>query len=405
MTEQLLKGVRVIDFTDFLAGPYIGMYFADMGADVIKFENLRSGGNFVRTARPKEKNSGLSMYFQNLNRNKRGVALDLKQPEGKELFAKLIASADVLIENNRPGVMKRLGFDWEACKTINPRLIYASISGFGQYGPNSHRPGYDLIAQAMGGSMSITGWPGSEPTRAGMAIGDMFAGLNAGFAICASLYKRMETGKGNHIDVALVDSIVSGMEAKLMQYLYEGVSPVMTGNKYISSAPYDSFKAKDDYFVIASGTDKHFASLSAAMGMPELASDPLYLDTESRKANADALKAIINQWASDKTVDEVVAIIDSAGIPVGPIYNCQRVCEDKNIVDVREMLVQIPAPKGHPEAPAQLTVIGNPIKMEETPCQYTKAAPDLGEDNEAIFQELGVTGEEIARYREMQVMN
>ena len=405
MTEQLLKGVRVIDFTDFLAGPYIGMYFADMGADVIKFENLRSGGNFVRTARPKEKNSGLSMYFQNLNRNKRGVALDLKQPEGKELFAKLIASADVLIENNRPGVMKRLGFDWEACKTINPRLIYASISGFGQYGPNSHRPGYDLIAQAMGGSMSITGWPGSEPTRAGMAIGDMFAGLNAGFAICASLYKRMETGKGNHIDVALVDSIVSGMEAKLMQYLYEGVSPVMTGNKYISSAPYDSFKAKDDYFVIASGTDKHFASLSAAMGMPELASDPLYLDTESRKANADALKAIINQWASDKTVDEVGAIIDSAGIPVGPIYNCQRVCEDKNIVDVREMLVQIPAPKGHPEAPAQLTVIGNPIKMEETPCQYTKAAPDLGEDNEAIFQELGVTGEEIARYREMQVMN
>ena len=405
MTEQLLKGVRVIDFTDFLAGPYIGMYFADMGADVIKFENLRSGGNFVRTARPKEKNSGLSMYFQNLNRNKRGVALDLKQPEGKELFAKLIASADVLIENNRPGVMKRLGFDWEACKAINPRLIYASISGFGQYGPNSHRPGYDLIAQAMGGSMSITGWPGSEPTRAGMAIGDMFAGLNAGFAICASLYKRLETGKGNHIDVALVDSIVSGMEAKLMQYLYEGVSPVMTGNKYISSAPYDSFKAKDDYFVIASGTDKHFASLSAAMGMPELASDPMYIDTESRKANADALKAIINQWASDKTVDEVVSIIDSAGIPVGPIYNCQRVCEDKNIVDVREMLVKIPAPKGHPEAPAQLTVIGNPIKMEETPCQYTKAAPDLGEDNEDIFKELGVTDAQIAHYREMQVMN
>lgn len=405
MTEQLLKGVRVIDFTDFLAGPYIGMYFADMGADVIKFENLRSGGNFVRAARPKEKNSGLSMYFQNLNRNKRGVALDLKQPEGKELFSKLIASADVLIENNRPGVMKRLGFDWEACKAINPRLIYASISGFGQYGPNSHRPGYDLIAQAMGGSMSITGWPGSEPTRAGMAIGDMFAGLNAGFAICASLYKRLETGKGNHIDVALVDSIVSGMEAKLMQYLYEGVSPVMTGNKYISSAPYDSFKAKDDYFVIASGTDKHFASLSAAMGMPELASDPMYIDTESRKTNADALKAIINQWASDKTVDEVVAIIDSAGIPVGPIYNCQRVCQDKNIVDVREMLVKIPAPKGHPEAPAQLTVIGNPIKMEETPCQYTKAAPDLGEDNEDIFKELGVTDAQIAHYREMQVMN
>lgn len=405
MSEQLLKGVRVIDFTDFLAGPYIGMYFADMGADVIKFENLRSGGNFVRNARPLEQQSGLSMYFQNLNRNKRGVALDLKSEDGKKLFAELVKSADVLIENNRPGVMKRLGFDWDTCKELNPRLIYASISGFGQYGPNSHRPGYDLIAQAMGGSMSITGWPGQEPTRAGMAIGDLFAGLNAGFAICASLFKRNETGKGNHIDVALVDCIVSGMEAKMMQYLYTGVSPVMTGNKYITSAPYDSFKAKDDYFVIASGTDKHFEKLSAAMGMPELAQDPRFIDTETRKKNADPLKAIINDWASDKTVDEVVAIIDSVGVPAAPIYNCERVCKDENIVGVREMLVKVPSPKKHPDAPAELTVLGNPIKMEETPCVYFKAAPDLGEDNEEIFKELGFSDEELAKYRESGAMN
>lgn len=404
MSEQLLKGIRVIDFTDFLAGPYIGMYFADMGADVIKFENLRSGGNFVRNARPLEKTSGLSMYFQNLNRNKRGVALDLKQEEGKKLFAELIKSADVLIENNRPGVMKRLGFDWEECKELNPRLVYASISGFGQYGPNSHRPGYDLVAQAMGGSMSITGWPGMEPTRAGMAIGDMFAGLNAGFAICASLIKRQETGKGNHIDVALVDSIVSGMEAKLMQYVYTGVSPTKTGNKYISSAPYDSFKAKDDYFVIASGTDKHFEALSAAMGMPQLPQDPLYCDTESRKKNADSLKKIIEEWAAGKTVPEVVAAIDAVGVPAAPIYNCEQLCNDKSIVEAREMLVKVPAPKNHPETP-ELTVIGNPIKMKETPCQYVKAAPDLGEDNEDIFKELGFSDAEIARFREMRVMN
>lgn len=404
MSEQLLKGIRVIDFTDFLAGPYIGMYFADMGADVIKFENLRSGGNFVRNTRPLEKNSGLSMYFQNLNRNKRGVALDLKQEDGKRLFAELIKSADVLIENNRPGVMKRLGFGWEECRDLNPRLVYASISGFGQYGPNSHRPGYDLIAQAMGGSMSITGWPGMEPTRAGMAIGDMFAGLNAGFAICASLIKRQETGKGNYIDVALVDSIVSGMEAKLMQYVYTGISPTKTGNKYISSAPYDSFKAKDDYFVIASGTDKHFAALSAAIGMPQLAQDPLYGDTESRKKNADSLKKVIEEWASDKTVPEVVAVIDAAGVPVAPIYNCEQLCNDKDIMEVREMLVKVPAPKNHPEAP-ELTVIGNPIKMKDTPCQYVKAAPDLGEDNEEIFKELGFSDAEIAHFREIKVMN
>ena len=404
VNEGILKGIRVIDFTDFLAGPYIGMYFADMGADVIKFENLRSGGNFVRNARPVEEKSGVSMYFQNLNRNKRGAALDLKQEGGKKLFAELIKSADVLIENNRPGVMKRLGFGWEECKKLNPRLVYASISGFGQYGPYSHRPGYDLIAQAMGGSMSITGWPGMEPTRAGMAIGDMFAGLNAGFAICASLLEREKSGKGNYIDVALVDSIFSGMEAKMMEYVYTGKSPEKTGNKYISSAPYDSFKAKDDYFVVASGTDKHFVSLSAAMGMPELASDPLYIDTESRKKNADELKKMIEKWASDKTVKEVVEIIDNAGIPAAPIYNCEQACADKNIVEVREMLVKVPAPKNHPEID-ELTVIGNPIKMTETPCVYTKASPDLGEDNYDIFKDLGFSDEELAQYKEAGIMN
>ena len=399
MSIQLLEGIRVIDFTDFLAGPYVGMYFADMGADVIKLENVHGGGNFTRSARPKVKGTDVSMYHQNLNRNKRGVALDLKSPEGKELFTALLKSADVLIENNRPGVMARLGFGWEECRKLNPKIIFASISGFGQYGPYSYRPGYDLIAQAMGGSMSITGWPGMDPTRAGMAIGDMFAALNVGFAICASLYKRVETGKGNHIDVALVDSIVSGMEAKLMQYIYEGVSPVMSGNKYISSAPYDSSKAKDAYFVIASGTDKHFQKLSAAMGMAELADDPLYCDTESRKANADTLKAIIEAWASDKCAADVVEIIDKAGVPAAPIYNCEQLCQDKNIVEAREMLVKVP----HPDL-GELTVIGNPIKMEETPCQYKKAGPKLGEDNDTIFGALGFSREQLQSFREKGVI-
>lgn len=402
--RQLLKGIRVLDFTDFLAGPYCGMYLADMGADVIKVENLRSGGNFVRTARPKEASTGLSMYFQNLNRNKRGVALDLKSEHGKELFTALVKSADVLLENNRPGVMKRLGFEWADCRSINSRLVYASISGFGQYGPYSARPGYDLIAQAMGGSMSITGWPGQEPTRAGMAIGDLFAGLNAGFAICASLYEREHTGLGNHIDVALVDSIFSGMEAKMMQYVYEGKAPAMSGNRYISSAPYDSFRAKDDYFVVASGTDAHFRALSAAMGMPQLAENPKYIDTESRKKNADDLKAVMEAWASDKTVREVCAIIDAAGIPVGPIYNCEQAAKDPNIAEAREMLVKVPAPVRHPDAGA-LTIIGNPIKMEESPCTYIKAAPDLGEDNLTIFEGLGFTKDQLNVYRAAGAIN
>lgn len=400
MSERLLEGIRVLDFTDFLAGPYIGMYLADMGADVIKVENLKSGGNFVRNARPLELKTGKSMYFGNLNRNKRGVALDLKSEEGKTLFAELVKSADILIENNRPGVMKKLGFSYEACKELNKGIIYASISGYGQYGPNSYKPGYDLIAQAMGGSMSITGWPGMEPTRAGMAIGDMFAGLNVGIAVLASLYKRMQTGEGQMIDVALVDSIVSGMEAKLMQYVYEGVSPKMTGNKYISSAPYDSFKAKDAYFVIASGTDVHFRHLSAGMGMPELADDPLYDTTEKRKKNADSLKKIIEKWASDKTVEECVTIIDSVGVPAGPIYTCEDVCNDKNITEVREMLVKVPDKDA-----GELTVIGNPIKMSKYPCQYVKSAPALGEDNFEIFKSLGFSEETLETYKAKGAIN
>lgn len=312
----------------------------------------------------------------------------------------MVKSADILIENNRPGVMKRLGFDYESCKALNHGIIYASISGFGQTGPNSYKPGYDLIAQAMGGSMSITGWPGMEPTRAGMAIGDLFAGLNVGIAVLASLYKRQETGEGQQIDVALVDSIISGMEAKLMQYVYEGKPPVMTGNKYISSAPYDSFKAKDAYFVIASGTDVHFEKLSAVMGMPQLAGDPRYDTTEKRKSNADSLKEIIEGWASDKTVKECVALIDSVGVPAGPIYNCEQLCQDKDIVEAREMLVKVP----HREA-GELTVIGNPIKMSKYPCQYTKAAPDLGEDNDEIFRSLGFTPEKLAEYKAKGAMN
>lgn len=400
MSERLLEGVRVLDFTDFLAGPYCGMYMADMGADVIKVENLSSGGNFVRNANPKEKTTGRSMYFQNLNRNKRGVALNLKTAEGKELFSELVKSADVLVENNRPGVMEKLGFGWTHCHKLNPGLVYASISGYGQTGIHNRKPGYDLIAQAMGGSMSITGWPGMEPTRAGQAIGDLYSGMNACIGILASLLKRKESGEGQYIDIALVDSVVSCMEAKLMQYIYTGKNPVMTGNKYITSAPYDSFRAKDGYFVIASGTDAHFKKFSQAIGMPKLPENPLYCDTPSRQKNADSLKSIIEAWAADKTSRECIDIIDSSGVPAGPIYNCEQICNDKNITETREMLVKLK----HPDA-GELTVIGNPIKMSAYPVQYYKTAPDLGENNDEIFEALGFAKETLDAYRKKGALN
>lgn len=394
MSKLLLEGIRVLDFTQFLAGPYCSMFLADMGAEVIKVENLKGNGDFVRTARPKESKTNRSMYFGNLNRNKKSVCLDLKTTEGKELFTELVKSADVLVENNRPGVMAKLGFGYEDCKKLNPSLIFASISGFGQYGPYTKRPGYDLIAQAMGGSMSITGWPGNEPTRAGMAIGDLFAGLNACIGILASLYKRKETNLGQSIDVALVDSIVSGLEAKLMQYVYEGNVPEKTGNKYISSAPYDSFSAGDTDFVIASGTDAHFAALSRAMGMPELTENPGFLKTEDRKINADELKVIINKWANERTAEECVNIILGVGVPAGPIFDMKDVYENEHII-ARDMFVKV----NHPEA-GELTVIGNPIKMSEYPVQYKTAAPDAGENDDEIFEALGFSKEKLDAYRE-----
>jgi len=400
MNDGVLKGIRVLDFTQYLSGPYCAMFLADMGADVIIIENLLTNGEFVRNARPKEKKTGRSMYFQNLNRNKRGVSLNLKSEEGKKIFTELVKSADVLLENMKPGVIGKLGFSYDVCKQLNPKIIFTSISGFGQTGEYSSRPGYDLIAQAMGGSMSITGWPGEEPTRAGMAIGDMMAGMNAAIGILGSIIKRQETGKGQQIDVALVDSIVSGLEAKAMQYIYEGKAPEKSGNKYISSAPYDSFLAKDADFVIASGTDKHFVALSAAMGMPELASNSLYIDTEARKKNADSLKAIINKWASDKTAKECVDIILGVDVPAGPIYDIKDVCEDKNISETRGMLVTVP----HPEA-GELVVLGNPIKMSEYPCEYKAAAPDLGQHNDEVLQEVGFNEKEIAKFRENGSIN
>lgn len=400
MNTKIFEGVRVLDFTDFLAGPLCGMYLADMGADVIKVENLRCNGNFVRNAMPREPKTNRSMYFQNLNRNKRDVAIDLKNEDGKKLFAELIKSADVLVENNRPGVMERLGFSWEVAHELNPRLIYASISGYGQTGTGKRKPGYDLIAQAMGGSMSITGWPGQEPLRAGMAIGDLMGGLNAMIAVASCLYAREKTGQGEHIDIALVDCIVSGLEAKMMEYLYTGKNVGPTGNRYITSAPYDCYKAKDGYYVIASGTDKHFEVLSKAMGMPELNDDPRFCGTQERRKNWAPLKEIINKWGEDKTKAECIKIIDEAGVPVGPIYNCEEIANDENIAVTREMLVKV----HHPEA-GDLTVLGNPIKYDTYKCEYRKAAPDLGENNDEIFRELGFTEEQLAKAREDGAIN
>ncbi len=389
--EGLLNGVRVLDFTQFLAGPYCGQYLADMGAEVIKVENLKAGGDFNRITPPFK--DDVSGYFCTINRNKKGISIDLKSEEGKKIFTELVRSADVLLENNRPGVMKRLGFGYEDCRAINESLIYASVSGFGQTGPYSYRPGYDLIAQAMSGAMSITGWPDDPPTRAGIPLGDVLAGLNCCIGILASLYKRRETGKGQQIDVSLLDATIGSMQSLFPQYTYAGKLPVKTGNRYLAAAPYDSFMAKDTYFVLSCGTNPHFRILCGLLDRPDLLTDPRFAEMENRRINEDQLKVIIEDWAKDKTAAEVVEIFDKAGLPTGPVYNFADVMNDPH-VKAREMQVMVP----HSRV-GEMQVTGNPIKMSDYPVQYVKGSPDLGEDNDEVFGGLGFTPEQLAQLR------
>lgn len=391
-----LEGIKVLDFTQFLAGPYCGMLLADFGAEVIKIENPK-GGDTTRSVNPKR--NGVSMYFNNVNRNKKSVTINLKSEEGKELFAQLIKEADVLIENNRPGVMKRLGFSYEDAKKLNPGIIYASISGFGQYGPYTKRPGYDIIAQAMGGAMSVTGWPDGPATRAGTALGDVLGGLNATVGILAAINHKRNTGEGQYIDVALVDSIVQSLETISMQYIFDGKIPQRTGNRYLAAYPYDSFTAKDGDYVIACGTNAHFKYLSEVMGKTELAEDEKYLTIQDRKDNGDELKAIINEWSSDKEVEDIVDLLLKAKIPAAPIFNLKQVYEDPHINQAREMFVEVE----HPVA-GNITITGNAIKMSETPSKIRVTAPSLGEHNDEIFGSFGIDKNILKEYKEKNII-
>lgn len=392
MEKKALEGITVLDMTQFLAGPYCGLTLADMGAEVIKIENPT--GDFVRKAVPKI--NDVSIYYENMNRGKKSVTINLKTPEGKDIFAKLIAKADVLIENNRPGVMERLGFSYEQTKAMNPGLIYCSISGFGQNGPYSQRPGYDLIGQAMAGAMSITGMEGQIPLKSGIPLADVMGGMNGAIGVLAALQYRNKTGVGQHIDVSLVDSIVSSLLTNTFQYQITGEIPGPSGNRYFNAYPYDSFSAKDGEYVVACGTDPHFYAMADVMGMPELKEDPRFKYLNDRKTTgANVLKKIIDQWSKDKTVEECVETLMTAEIPVAPIYNIKQVIEDKHIREVREMFVDVEHPKA-----GKFYITGNPVKMSETPTTPTKCASMLGADNEEVFASIGLDSKTVQEYKE-----
>jgi formyl-CoA transferase len=388
-----LKGVRVLDLTRVLAGPFCTMLLGDMGAEIIKIE-VPGQGDDSRRYPPFIGEE--SAYFMNLNRNKKSLVLDLKHPRAKEIFLNLVEKSDVVLENFRPGTMEKLGLGYEAIKARNPAIVYSCISGFGHSGPFKDLPGYDIIGQAMGGIMSITGWPESPPTRTGTAIADVLAGLNACVGILASLLAVRNGGTGQKVDIALVDSVVSAMETIIQIYLVEDRVPQRTGNRYEFIYPYDAFRAKNGWVIIAVGNNKLWEVFCKATGRPDLLENPDYRDNYDRVKAHREVKRIVEEWTEKKEVKEVIDFLLSKKIPCAPIYTVKEVVEDEHIAKARRMIREVE----HPAA-GTVKVIGSPVNLSETPTEVHSPAPLLGEHTEAVLKDLlNLTPAEILSLKE-----
>ena len=382
----------MLDLSRVLAGPYCSMILSDMGANVIKVE-VPGTGDDTRGFPPfKDVKSG---YFMNMNRNKKGITLNLKK--GKDVFLELVRKADILIENYRPGTMEKLGIGYEELKKVNPKLVYGCISGFGHYGPYSKRPGYDIVGQAMSGIMSVTGWPDGEATRAGAPVSDTVAGISLAAGVLAALHYAQKTGRGQKVDIALVDSLVSVMQIINQIYLIGGRIPGRTGNAYESTAPYDTFPTKDgQHVVIGVANDKFWRQICEMMGRTELIHHPDMAKNGDRVRNRDKIKPIVTEWTMTKTAKELVDQLLEAGLPTAPIYDVKQVTEDPHIAGAREMFIEIEDPDV-----GAVKVTNSHIKMTETKPGFKSPAPALGQHNREIYGGmLGFTEEQLNKMKE-----
>ncbi len=355
------------------------MLLADMGAEVIKLE-IPGKGDDSRTFPPFKR--GQSTYFINFNRNKKSIVLDLKKSSDVNKFLKIIKSMDVLVENFRPGTMEKMGLSYERLRKVNNQIIYASISGFGQFGPYKDKPGYDIIGQAVGGIMGITGWPDGPPTRTGTAIADILAALFCTTGILSALHARTIHGKGQKIDVAIVDSVVSAIGTILQIYLVEKRIPKRAGNKYDFIAPYESFEAKDGWFVLGVGNDKIWKKFCNSIKRKDLLNDERFRLNADRVKHRNELAETVGDWAANYTLKEIISILEVDGIPVASINNLEQIVNDPHIAVAREMLQQI----SHPLA-GEVKVTGNPIKMSETNPRIYERSPLLGEHTDSVLSQ------------------
>lgn len=384
---QPLTGIRVLDLSRVLAGPYCTMVLGDLGAEVIKVEPPE--GDETRGWGPPFA-GGESAYYLCVNRNKRGMVVNLKTERGKSILRELAMQSDVLVENFRPGTLKKYGLDFETLHESNPRLVYCSISGFGQTGSARDKPGYDFMIQALGGLMSITGEPDGEPMKVGVAAADLFAGQNAVIAILAALQARTSSGQGQQLDISLFDSQLGWLANVASNYLISGNTPKRYGNAHANIVPYQSFRARDAWFVIAVGNDKQFEALCRLIGQPELAADQRFAVNSARVENREALIALLEPLFETKTVDEWLALMEDE-FPCGPINNFEQVFAMPHVKE-REMLVKM----DHPTI-GELPLVGSPLKMSATPVAYCLPPPLMGEHTEDVLKELGYGDDEIGR--------
>jgi len=390
-----LEGLRVLDVTQVMAGPFAAMMLADLGADVIKIEP--PSGDSTRQM-PGASGSD-SPSFNAVNRGKRGVSVDLKSAKGRELVARLAQSADIFVENYRPGVMAAFGLGYDALSASNPRLVYASISGYGQTGPSRHKGGFDLIAQGVSGIMSVTGEPGGPPAKAGVPLTDLGAGLFALVGILAALEHRHRTGEGQFVETSLVEAGVALSVWEATEYFAGLGLPTPLGSAHRMLAPYQAFRCEDGYVTIGGGTDRLFLRLCERLGHREWASLPEFADNATRVRNREALAARIESITAGNTCRHWLTAFDEAGIPCGPINDYAQVLADPQ-VRARDMVLDVE----HPRL-GRLRTLGSPLKMSATPTDAARRAPMLGEHTDDVLREAGLSDAEIASLRRDRVVS
>lgn len=373
-----LEGIRVLDFSWFLAGPYATMILADLGADVVKVE-APERGDPSRTAGPFL--NGVSGYFLSVNRNKRSIVLDLKSETGREQAAQLAARADVLVENFVPGTMKRWGLDYATLADTNPRLIYASCTGFGQTGPRANESAFDLVIQALAGTMSITGLPDEAPVRAGNSIGDLGGALYLSIGILAALEARHRTGRGQAIDLSMMDAQVALLENAFARYFATGIVPARLGSQHPLIVPFQAFPTSDGYIVVTAGTEAQWLRLCDALGASELKEDVRFLTNAARRINLDALEAELNARFKMRTTEAWLETLKQNEIPCAPIQTIAQAANDPQIA-AREMIVQVDDARA-----GQQRIVNSPLRFSEMQSGVRTSAPQLGEHTDEILRE------------------